>query len=102
MRIWKWPSRKTLSLTSRISSGNNAVRYWSVQISRGEKASSESKSDKAEKDSDKAKDTEKKSVIDQKAAPAPEKKEKKSAWEVAEEVWGKPEDIKNNWFPFFK
>ena len=31
-----------------------------------------------------------------------EKQPKKSAWEVAEEVLGKPEDNKKSWFPFFK
>ena len=83
----------------------------SEKDSKGEKTQSESKSEKASesgadksaKDSNEAsKELEKKSVIDQKAAPAAEKKEKKSAWEVAEEVWGKPEDNKKNWFPFFK
>ena len=83
----------------------------SEKDSKGEKTQSESKSEKASesgadksaKDSNEAsKEPEKKSVIDQKAAPAAEKKEKKSAWEVAEEVWGKPEDNKKNWFPFFK
>ncbi len=49
-----------------------------------------------------ADDTKKKGIEDG-SINSPEKKEvKKSAWEVAEEVWGKPEDNKKSWFPFFK
>ena len=72
-----------------------------------EKSEKTEKTDKTEKSTDTKSEKapsepEKKSVIDRGAAPAAEKKEKKSAWEVAEEVWGKPEDNKKNWFPFFK
>ena len=74
---------------------------------KAEKTEKSEKTDKTEKSTDTKSEKapsepEKKSVIDQKAVPAAEKKEKKSAWEVAEEVWGKPEDNKKNWFPFFK
>ncbi len=74
---------------------------------KAEKTEKSEKTDKTEKSTDTKSEKahsepEKKSVIDRGAVPAAEKKEKKSAWEVAEEVWGKPEDNKKNWFPFFK
>ena len=47
--------------------------------------------------------TEKIKAVIEKGITGEKKKETtKSAWEVAEEVWGKPEDNKKNWFPFFK
>ena len=65
-----------------------------------DKASKDS-ADKASKDDkDKASDSDK-SKTDAKEA-VKEEAPKKSAWELAEEVWGKPEDNKKSWFPFFK
>ncbi|MCR5847040.1 MAG: alpha amylase N-terminal ig-like domain-containing protein [Lachnospiraceae bacterium] len=69
----------------------------SKESEAGKSSSEKPSEDKEEKD--KA-DTSKK---DSSAAPqAPANKPGKSAWEVAEEVWGKPEDNKKSWFPFFK
>ena len=74
---------------------------------KSEKKSDDSKDKAAAKDAVKAEPDAKKekaSENKEKAAKAePEEKQpKKSAWEVAEEVLGKPEDNKKSWFPFFK
>ncbi|MBR6382470.1 MAG: alpha amylase N-terminal ig-like domain-containing protein [Lachnospiraceae bacterium] len=74
---------------------------------KAEKKSDDSKDKAAAKDAVKAEPDAKKekaSENKEKAAKAePEEKQpKKSAWEVAEEVLGKPEDNKKSWFPFFK
>ena len=74
---------------------------------KAEKKSDDSKDKAAAKDTVKAEPDAKKekaSENKEKAAKAePEEKQpKKSAWEVAEEVLGKPEDNKKSWFPFFK
>ena len=60
------------------------------------KAEPDAKKEKADKN---APDSKEKAV---KAEPEENKQPKKSAWEVAEEVLGKPEDNKKSWFPFFK
>ena len=63
----------------------------------------ESKADSDKKDKPKAESkSEDASGKDKEAAKPEENKPKKSAWEVAEEVLGKPEDNKKSWFPFFK
>ena len=74
---------------------------------KAEKKSDDSKDKATAKDAVKAEPDAKKekaSENKEKAAKAePEEKQpKKSAWEVAEEVLGKPEDNKKSWFPFFK
>ena len=74
---------------------------------KSEKKADDSKDKAAAKDAVKAEPDAKKekaSENKEKAAKAePEEKQpKKSAWEVAEEVLGKPEDNKKSWFPFFK
>ncbi len=76
------------------------------KLGKGDKAERAEQSDKetaSEKSGKNAKDEDKLTSVIDKSAGAEERKEaKKSAWEVAEEVWGKPEDNKKNWFPFFK
>ncbi|SDJ14871.1 alpha-glucosidase [Lachnospiraceae bacterium G41] len=69
------------------------------------KADADAKKDKADTDNkDKAAkaDAGKEKAKEAVKAEPEETKPKKSAWEVAEEVLGKPEDNKKSWFPFFK
>jgi len=61
-----------------------------------DKGGDPSDKEKANSDADRLKSKTEKGLTEEK----PETK--KSAWEVAEEVWGKPEDNKKSWFPFFK
>ena len=68
------------------------TKVWISNAGEEKAAKSETKSD-GNADSDKK---------DKAAAKPEETKPKKSAWEVAEEVLGKPEDNKKSWFPFFK
>ena len=65
----------------------------------GKKAEAPASENKPE---EKAEDKKPEAAADKKAEAPKEEKPKKSAWEVAEEVWGKPEDNKKSWFPFFK
>ena len=74
---------------------------------KSEKKSDDSKDKAAARDAVKAEPDAKKEKADNKektvkAEPEENKQPKKSAWEVAEEVLGKPEDNKKSWFPFFK
>ncbi|MBO4785046.1 MAG: alpha amylase C-terminal domain-containing protein, partial [Lachnospiraceae bacterium] len=74
---------------------------------KSEKKSDDSKDKAAASDAVKAEPDAKKEKTDNKektvkAESEENKQPKKSAWEVAEEVLGKPEDNKKSWFPFFK
>lgn len=71
-----------------------------TEADKKDKADNKSVSDNKDKaaKADAGKEKSKEAV---KAEPE-ETKPKKSAWEVAEEVLGKPEDNKKSWFPFFK
>ena len=75
----------------------DAVKTEADKKDKADNKSASDNKDKAAK-ADAGKEKSKEAV---KAEPE-ETKPKKSAWEVAEEVLGKPEDNKKSWFPFFK
>lgn len=79
------------------ASSKDAVKTEADKKDKADNKSASDNKDKAAK-ADAGKEKSKEAV---KAEPE-ETKPKKSAWEVAEEVLGKPEDNKKSWFPFFK
>ena len=81
------------------SAGKDAVK--AEADSKKEKADNKTASDNKDKAAKADSAGKEKSKEDVKA-PEENKQPKKSAWEVAEEVLGKPEDNKKSWFPFFK
>ena len=79
------------------ASSKDTVKTEANKKDKADNKSASDNKDKAAK-ADAGKEKSKEAV---KAEPE-ETKPKKSAWEVAEEVLGKPEDNKKSWFPFFK
>ena len=79
------------------ASSKDAVKTEADKKDKADNKSASDNKDKAAK-ADAGKEKSKEVV----KAESEKTKPKKSAWEVAEEVLGKPEDNKKSWFPFFK
>ena len=89
----KSENAKSEGAKSEAKSDNKSGEAKAEEKAAKSETKSDGKADGVKADSDKK---------DKAAAKEEETKPKKSAWEVAEEVLGKPEDNKKSWFPFFK
>ena len=70
------------------------------EVQEKKKSSEEEFLEKIEKVRAENKETEEAKASEE--AEPKKQEEKKSAWDLAAEVWGTPEDNKKSWFPFFK